>query len=125
LLRAHDLQVVYSLGLRRALSKRAKTTLAPDFAPDFDSTFADHWRGRFEGHPGKFRVFLFEPETELLAPFLCSLECAIAFLESENTDSDFDPSFITLGEFHGNRAAVYQGEPIFYTMTPDSTPRLN
>ena len=67
-----------------------KTTLTPDSdSTAFDSTFADHWRGRFEGHPGKFRVFLFEPETELLAPFLCSLECAIAFLESENTDSDF------------------------------------
>ena len=93
--------------------------------PLVDTEFAALWRARFASHPGPFRVFAWEPETERRAPYRCSLPCSLAFLETENTDHDFDPAFMTMGEVRGHRAGIYQGEPVFYAIMPDYTPRLD
>jgi len=93
--------------------------------PDTEADFAGLWRARFASHPGPFRVFAWEPETERWAPYRRSLPCALAFLEAENTDHDFDPAFMTMGEVRGHRVGIYRGEPVFYAIMPDSTPRLD
>ncbi len=50
------------------------------------------WTARFATYSGNYKVEIFNHETIQFEPYLCSLECAVAFLESVATDYEFEPS---------------------------------
>ncbi len=61
-----------------------------------DSTFYTHWRAMFENYIGPHKVYLWNNGANVDEPMYCTLECAVAYLESFGSDFDFRPENVRI-----------------------------
>ena len=61
-----------------------------------DSEFYTRWKALFENYVGPHKVYLWNNAANSDEPMFCSLECAVAYLESFGSDFDFKPENIRI-----------------------------
>jgi hypothetical protein len=75
------------------------------------------WVARFENYVGPYKVSIHNSDTQQSETYSCTLECAIAYLETMCTEYDFLPTQIKIKQGLWKRSVMNPKENYYSPMT--------